>query len=110
MYALFFENLKRIAKRHGYNLVLHGSLNRDMDLIAVPWVDSPKPELKMIQSFDRYLRGYYNTTAEGYGFSTLPGGRHWYHINLNRGDKRGEWMRYADEQYYLDISITPLGK
>ena len=36
-YAIMFEPLKRISMNYGYNLVLHGSLNRDMDLIAIPW-------------------------------------------------------------------------
>ncbi len=110
MYALFFENLKVIANVHGYNLVLHGSMNRDMDLIAIPWVDDPKPELEMIQAFEKYLTGMYSEQKEHYCFSVLPGGRNSYVININRGNKRGEWFRYfgGDEQYYLDISITPL--
>lgn len=29
--------LSDVAKKHGYALGLHGSLNRDMDLIAAPW-------------------------------------------------------------------------
>lgn len=107
MYALFYENLKQIAKDFGYNLVIHGSLNRDLDLIAIPWVDNPKPEIEMVQAFDDYLRGMHYTDSEHYCFSILPGGRKSYIINLNRGDKRGEWSKY-DEQYYLDISITPL--
>ena len=27
-----------VAREMGYALALHGSMNRDMDLIAVPWV------------------------------------------------------------------------
>ena len=38
-YAIMFEPLKKIAIKYGYNLVLHGSLNRDMDLIAIPWIE-----------------------------------------------------------------------
>lgn len=48
MYALFYHDLKRIALRFGYNLVLHGSMNRDLDIIAIPWVDKPKSEQLMI--------------------------------------------------------------
>jgi hypothetical protein len=109
MYALFFYDLKRIAKRYGYNLVLHGSLNRDLDLIAIPWVDNPKPEQGMIIAFQKYLTGIKTTGPDGtIHYTTLPGGRHSYVIDLNRGNKRGEWVRYQDEQYYLDISVTPI--
>lgn len=115
MYSLFYENLKVIAKVFGYNLVLHGSLNRDMDLIAIPWIDDPKPHLDMIRAFDRYLTGreeFSNDDSDEnlYSYGLLPGGRSSYVINLNRGNKRGEWFRYfgGDEQYYIDLSITPL--
>jgi hypothetical protein len=38
-------------------------------------------------------------------YSVLPGGRHSFVINLNRG---GRWNQYLDEQWYIDISFTPL--
>ena len=109
LYSLFFYDLKQIAKRYGYNLVLHGSLNRDLDLIAIPWVDKPKPEQNMIKSFQRYLSGFTTTCPDGkVHFTVLPGNRHSYIIELNRGNRRGEWMRHKDEQYYLDISVVQL--
>ena len=47
-YAFIYEQIKEIAKDYGYNLVLHGSMNRDLDLIAIPWIDNPKPELELV--------------------------------------------------------------
>lgn len=107
LYTLFYENLKEIAIEHGYNLVLHGSLQRDLDLIAIPWCDNPKDDFEMIKEFDKYLRGRHCKHKENYHFSILPGGRKSYVINLNRGGKQGEWDRFSDMQYYLDISVTP---
>ncbi|WP_018629172.1 hypothetical protein [Niabella aurantiaca] len=107
-YACCLLPMQEIAKDLGYNLIVHGSLNRDMDLVAIPWVDDPKPEAELIQALDRWLRGvsYTDESVErGYLFSVLPGGRHGYVINLNRG---GRYNQYTDEQWYLDISITPL--
>ena len=105
LYTLFYENLKQIAIGYGYNLVVHGSMQRDLDLIAIPWVDNPQPEFEMIQEFQTYLTGYKDPKPY---FSVLPGGRHAYVINLNRGNKSGEWDRFYDEQYYLDISVVQL--
>jgi hypothetical protein len=106
MYALFFYDLKVIAKKYGYNLVLHGSLNRDLDLIAIQWVDNPKSEQNMIKAFQKYLTGWVTLQPDKkVHFTILPGDRHSYIIQLNRGNKRGEWMRYKDEQYYVDISV-----
>jgi len=111
IYATIFEPLKLIAKGLGYNLVLHGSLNRDMDLIAIPWTDNPGTHKDLIIAMDVYLNGVNMVwdTEEvpiRYKYSKLPGGRHSYVIDLNRG---GPWNSYVDEQYYLDISITPFG-
>ena len=104
LYAMYFQKLMEIAKEMGYNLLISGSMNRDLDLVAVPWIDKPKSEMKLIQAFDKYLTGNYLTKPEYYMYKVLPGGRHAYVINLNRiRDKDG-----VDPQYYIDISITPL--
>lgn len=109
MYALFFEHLKIIAKEHGYNLVMNGSMNRDLDLIAIPWVNKPHPEQDMIKDFQKYLTGNTITGPDGkVHFNVLPGNRHAYIIELNRGDKKGEWNRFEDCEYYLDISVTQI--
>lgn len=38
--GLILEPMRRAAKDAGYALAVHGSLNRDIDLIAVPWAES----------------------------------------------------------------------
>lgn len=110
LYTLFYERLKQIAKQYGYNLVIHGSMARDLDLIAIPWIDEPQDELLMIQDFHEYLTGKKYSKKENYHHSILPGGRSSYVIHLNLGDKNGEWTRFENEQYYLDISVTPAPK
>lgn len=39
--AAMYPDLARIFVDHGYALAAHGSLARDFDLIAIPWVDKP---------------------------------------------------------------------
>lgn len=39
--AALYPQLARIFVDNGYALAVHGSLARDFDLIAVPWVDKP---------------------------------------------------------------------
>ena len=41
VYAALYPDLAEIAKRHGYALAIHGSLQRDFDLVAIPWAESP---------------------------------------------------------------------
>lgn len=39
--AAMYPDLCAIFHRHGYALAVHGSLARDFDLIAVPWIEQP---------------------------------------------------------------------
>ncbi len=106
MYAIFFTQMKAIAEDYGYNLLLNGSLDRDMDLVAVPWVDKPQDEQEMIKDFQKYLKGIVTLMSDNkVHYTVLPGNRHAYVIELNRGDRHGEWTRFEDEEYYLDISV-----
>lgn len=108
-YAVCFEGLCEIAKNKGYNLLIHGSMNRDMDLVAVPWVDNPNSHIELLDAFCEYLgvpnEAKTESNQKPYMANVLGGGRSSYVINLNRG---GKFNGYLDAQYYLDISITPL--
>jgi hypothetical protein len=48
-YAVCLPGLQEIARNLGYNLVVHGSMNRDLDLIAIPWIDEPKEHLELLE-------------------------------------------------------------
>jgi hypothetical protein len=105
LYAYYYYHLKEIALKYGYNLVLHGSMQRDLDLIAIPWACEIKPYKEMLEEFASSLGGYVLQESEDdhKAFRVKYHGRECYIINLNRGrDKDGK-----DLQYYLDISIIP---
>ncbi|MBD2700132.1 hypothetical protein IC229_05765 [Spirosoma sp. BT702] len=111
LYAHYLGLLQEKAREMGYNLVLHGSLNRDCDLIAIPWVDQPQPHLDLIRALDYILTGRGDDAykePEYYLYSILPGGRHSYVINIYRGGYRSDDSYVEDPQFYLDISVTPL--
>lgn len=101
-YSYCYEALKEIALKYGYNLVIHGSMNRDLDLIAIPWQPLLKPYEEMIQEFTDYLGG----TIELESCTPAYHGRLWYVINIRRRDKHDDYKE--DHQYYLDISVLPV--
>jgi hypothetical protein len=37
-YTSLLPELRRVAREYGYELGLHGSMTRDLDLIAAPWI------------------------------------------------------------------------
>jgi len=47
--------LLQVAKDHGYALCVHGSLHRDMDLVACPWIKEASPALVLIKAMRRAL-------------------------------------------------------
>ena len=48
-YACMWEDLKNAAHDCGWALGLHGSLNSDMDIMAMPWVKGASVPMVMIQ-------------------------------------------------------------
>ena len=51
LYANLFASMVPIAREHGYALAVHGSVKRDLDLIAVPWVEAPSAPEALVQAF-----------------------------------------------------------
>lgn len=104
LYAHCFYRLQDIARRHGYCLALHGSLSRDLDLIAIPWTLRAKTPDKMIRAFARALGGRLQMHRRRPYGTAKPHGRIAYVIDLARYD--GD---YYDRQYYVDVSVLPRG-
>lgn len=99
-YANLVEDLRRVAREAGYALGLHGSMRRDFDLIAVPWIAKAVSPDELIERITKEFDGV-KFPARLSKFSTLmsevtvrPHGRLCYVIGL--GDR-----------HYLDISVFP---
>ena len=48
-YACIWDDLRQSAMNNGWALGLHGSLNSDMDIMAMPWVENAVPADTMIE-------------------------------------------------------------
>ena len=117
LYAFYFEVLKVIAMKYGYNLVLNGSMNRDLDLVAIPWNEKIGDKDQMIDEFAQTIGGTIlmqdkaNGNVTGNRFGKKPHGRMVYIININRDFEMkydgmvADIKEYADPQYYIDISV-----
>ena len=40
-YCAMYPQLAEVCRSHGYALAIHGSLARDFDLVAIPWIEKP---------------------------------------------------------------------
>ena len=89
MYATYYGILIEIARKHGYALALHGSLARDMDLIATPWTDTASDHKDLLTDICKAVG------AEGFDVGEpKPHGRIGYSVSIGSGG-------------YLDISFVP---
>lgn len=117
LYTFYFELIKEIGLKYGYNIVLHGSMNRDLDLIAIPWeektgnVDNMIDEINIVIGGNVLMVNRSATNLKGDRYSLKPHGRICYVININRDFEqkfngfKTEIKEYADPQYYIDISV-----
>lgn len=102
-YVALYPMLQQIAKRHGYALAVHGSLHRDFDLIAVPWVEEASKPFTLIKAFKEATRTVF--THEDFdhieperNVTKKPHGRLAYSLHVTNSGMYGG---------YLDISVMP---
>jgi len=69
---------------HGYALAVHGSMVRDMDMIAVPWVDDVKPYEEMVLKMCEAMGGFMQD-QDNNGKEQKPHGRMAYTIHVGGG-------------------------
>ena len=109
-YASYIPSLQKIAMQCGYALAVHGSMVRDLDLIAVPWVKRPmSPESLVIMleegiTGQRHSRSYWKEHAD-LTTPQKPHGRRayvipWAHLNMKFENPK---HRHA----YIDLSVMP---
>lgn len=48
--AALYPELAQICVARGYALAVHGSLARDFDLIAIPWVENPGTPVQILRA------------------------------------------------------------
>ncbi len=90
-YAALYPQMAEIARLLGYALAIHGSLSRDLDLIAVPWTE----EAVESECLAEALRGAVGGFWAPHDFpATKPHGRRAWSIQMGSGP-------------YIDLSVMP---
>lgn len=91
-----YKQLDRIAWRHGYCLALHGSMSRDLDIVAIPWTDDADSPEKLLRAFCKFVVSKADVKLNPHRPPTQkPHGRLAYVIPIGH------------DGHYLDISIMP---
>jgi hypothetical protein len=88
-------SLRARARELGYALAVHGSLARDIDLVAVPWVDEAVDAETLIAALREVVESVTGFAVLGPdGSTTKPHGR----IG---------WTIHPHGRMYFDISVMP---
>lgn len=109
LYTRLIEPLRMTARAFGYALATHGSLSRDIDLIACPWTeDATNPRslvMALLETVKIHNNGvahfsWHPTQGEEFTLSGGPGikphGRLGWVINLT-----------MDDGPYIDLAVMP---
>lgn len=95
-YASMWNDFRQAALDCGWALGLHGSLNSDMDIMAMPWVENAAPAEDMIKALEDCF--------------TIPPEAH-HHETTKSTDKPHDRVVYTIHiwaDFYLDISVIQL--
>ena len=57
-YVGLIDPMRKVARHLGYALAVHGSLARDIDLIAVPWIDDAVEPAALVGALIEVIKGF----------------------------------------------------
>ena len=89
-YILLLPKIIKVAREYGYTIALHGSLQRDFDLVAIPWTEEAVSQDALYEVILKTVNGCTDKNP-----TIKPHGRKAYTILLGH-------------EYYIDLSIMPL--
>lgn len=93
-YVYLLPPIIEIARDHGYAIAVHGSMVRDMDLVACPWTDDAVEPEKLLTAIIARIGFAIDEEQRVHGPTPHPHGRVSYAIVLDGGP-------------YIDLSVMP---
>ena len=98
-YAWDYPAIKNIGKRCGYGIALLGSMRKDLDLVAIPWIeDAAEPEV-LVERIRKHIKGFVPDQI----INSKPHGILSYIIQYPT------YQRQFDI-FYIDLKIVPMKK
>lgn len=103
-YVSLLPALIRVAKAKGYALAVHGSMRRDLDLVAVPWTEEAAPALEVAEAIIKASGGFLRERAAKEGHPEgWPGTRD----PAQKPHGRLAWSIHLGGGPYIDLSVMP---
>lgn len=101
-YDLLIEPMRARARELGYTLAVHGSIERDIDLIAVPWTHESVKQTVLAQAMREVIQIVNGSVviddidSSAYGQAGRPG---------HKAHNRLVWSYHLGGGPYIDLSV-----
>jgi len=92
LYLTLYPKLRDVAIENGYTLSLHGSVTRDLDLVAIAWTKKAVTPQVLVTEFMKVIKDGYIKNEDIAYEGVKPFGRITFPIHLGRGA-------------YIDLSV-----
>lgn len=99
-YVGLFPILSEVAQQHGYALAVHGSVSRDFDLVAIPWVSPASSAESLIRAIAERMAYTMDSAITVDRLFVSPFTEHKPH-------GRRSWAIPLDCGSVLDVSVMP---
>lgn len=96
LYGAIYPVMLDAAKGSGYALAVHGSLARDLDVIAVPWTEDAIPAAELVDRVGEALAGHWWIKA-----NEIQGNP------TERPHGRLVWTIVLDGGAFVDLGVMP---
>lgn len=100
IYAQILPRIREAAKELGYAVAIHGTLTRDLDLLAVPWIEEAAEPVALVKRIADAVGGYIigdRTDELGY-ISDHP---------TDQPHGRMSWNICWGGKVFIDLSVMP---
>lgn len=101
LYAQLMPKLREVARAKGYAIGLHGSMLRDLDLIAVPWVEEAASDRELVDAMAAAFDGFVVGATRDKGWSA--------EVGHPRPHGRRTWNICFGGNPFVDVSVAPRG-
>jgi len=58
IYAQLLPRIRKAAKKLGYAIAIHGTMSRDFDLLAVPWIEDAAEPMELVNMIAEAVGGF----------------------------------------------------
>lgn len=99
IYSQILPKIRAAGREMGYAIAIHGSMARDLDLLAVPWVEDARPAEELVAFIAEAVSGYVIGDVESRGGVDTP---------TVQPHGRRSWNICWGGNAFVDLSVMPL--